>query len=128
MFFSKRSFSALSSSSRCSGDNSFLLLFMLFISWLQAHGLESLHHQTRCTQVQFRIRPFTIQEFSERDAGILWFSVSLVDARRSVNVTNAERSLWSPRLDAAGPPPSNVRANSSYNSGAQMGPVTSSGL
>src|SRR6266545_7680240 len=30
-FFSKRSFNALSSSSRCFGDNSFLLLLMLFI-------------------------------------------------------------------------------------------------
>src|SRR5438128_5319710 len=31
MFFSKRAFNALSSSSRCSGDNSFLLLLMFFI-------------------------------------------------------------------------------------------------
>src|SRR3989304_1190544 len=31
MFFSKRAFNALSSSSRCSGDNSLLLLLMLFI-------------------------------------------------------------------------------------------------
>src|SRR5207247_10480838 len=31
MFFSKRAFNALSSSSRCSGDNRFLLLLMLFI-------------------------------------------------------------------------------------------------
>src|SRR5918994_4933467 len=31
MFFSKRAFNALSSSSRCSGDNSFLLLLMLFM-------------------------------------------------------------------------------------------------
>src|SRR6202158_2729393 len=31
MFFSKRAFNALSSSSRCSGDNSFLLLLVLFI-------------------------------------------------------------------------------------------------
>src|SRR6266571_8433855 len=35
-FFSKRSFNALSSSSRCFGDNSFLLLFMLFIVWTAA--------------------------------------------------------------------------------------------
>src|SRR5438128_11072717 len=36
MFFSKRAFNALSSSSRCFGDNSFLLLLMLFILLLQA--------------------------------------------------------------------------------------------
>src|SRR5437667_7750135 len=35
MFFSKRAFNALSSSSRCSGDNSFLLLLMFFILLLQ---------------------------------------------------------------------------------------------
>src|SRR5262245_15317695 len=35
MFFSKRAFSALSNSSRCAGDNSFLLLFMFFIFFLQ---------------------------------------------------------------------------------------------
>src|SRR2546428_13535158 len=39
MFFSKRAFNALSSSSRCSGDNSFLLLLMFFILLLQAHRL-----------------------------------------------------------------------------------------
>src|SRR5439155_18978543 len=39
MFFSKRPFNALSSSSRCSGDNSFLLLLMFFILLLQAHRL-----------------------------------------------------------------------------------------
>src|SRR5712691_5552455 len=38
MFFSKRAFNALSSSSRCS-DNSFLLLLMFFILLLQAHRL-----------------------------------------------------------------------------------------
>src|SRR5437773_12045853 len=31
MFFSKRTFNALSSSSRCSGDNFFLLLLVFFI-------------------------------------------------------------------------------------------------
>src|SRR5919106_6975450 len=36
MFFSKRAFNALSSSSRCFGDNFFLLLVMLFILLLQA--------------------------------------------------------------------------------------------
>src|SRR5438477_7140082 len=36
MFFSKRSFNALSSSSRCFGDNSFLLFFVLFIVWTAA--------------------------------------------------------------------------------------------
>src|SRR6266508_3930036 len=36
-FFSKRSLNALSSSSRCFGDNSFLLLLMLFILLLQVH-------------------------------------------------------------------------------------------
>src|SRR5438552_9691079 len=39
MFFSKRAFNALSSSSRCSGDNSFLLLLMFFILLLQTHRL-----------------------------------------------------------------------------------------
>src|SRR6058998_338337 len=39
MFFSKRAFNALSSSSRCSGDHSFLLLLMFFILLLQAHRL-----------------------------------------------------------------------------------------
>src|SRR2546426_5534326 len=39
MFFSKRAFNALISSSRCSGDNSFLLLLMFFILLLQAHRL-----------------------------------------------------------------------------------------
>src|SRR6266542_1841158 len=38
MFFSKRSFNARSSSSRCFGDNSFLLLFMLFIFVRQHTG------------------------------------------------------------------------------------------
>src|SRR5215216_296693 len=37
MFFSKRAFNALSSSSRCCGDNCFLLLVMLFILLLQVH-------------------------------------------------------------------------------------------
>src|SRR6266545_4163573 len=37
MFFSNRSFNALSSSSRCSGDTCFLLLVMFFILLLQAH-------------------------------------------------------------------------------------------
>src|SRR5438105_14965851 len=36
MFFSKRAFNALSNSSRCFGDNSFLLLVILFILLLQA--------------------------------------------------------------------------------------------
>src|SRR5437773_4753045 len=39
MFFSKRAFNALSSSSRCSRDNSFLLRLMLFILLLQARRL-----------------------------------------------------------------------------------------
>src|SRR5436309_10500063 len=42
MFFSKRAFNALSSSSRCSGDNSFLLLLMFFILLLQTHRLHRL--------------------------------------------------------------------------------------
>src|SRR5215471_2992649 len=37
MFLSKRAFNALSSSSRCSGDSSFLLLLMLFILLFQTH-------------------------------------------------------------------------------------------
>src|SRR5438093_3513022 len=37
MFFSKRAFNALSSSSRCCGDNCILLLAMFFILLLQAH-------------------------------------------------------------------------------------------
>src|SRR5438046_1809443 len=37
IFFSKRTFNALSSSSRCTGDNSFLLLLMWVILLLQAH-------------------------------------------------------------------------------------------
>src|SRR5262245_50092134 len=41
-FFSKRAFNTLSSSSRCPGDNSFLLLLMLFIFLLQAHRLKGL--------------------------------------------------------------------------------------
>src|SRR4029077_860768 len=43
MFFSKRPFNTLSSSSCCSGDNSFLLLFVFFIffaySPCRQHGL-----------------------------------------------------------------------------------------
>src|SRR2546421_5190339 len=39
MFFSKRAFNALSSSSRCADDNSFLLLLVFFMLLLQAHRL-----------------------------------------------------------------------------------------
>src|SRR5947199_1509630 len=39
MFFSKRAFNALSSSSRCSGANCFLLVLTFFIFLLQAHRL-----------------------------------------------------------------------------------------
>src|SRR6266705_4055452 len=42
-FFSKRAFNALSSSSRCSGDNSFLLLLMFFILLLQPADTRASH-------------------------------------------------------------------------------------
>src|SRR6266571_5132361 len=41
-FFSKRAFNALSSSSRCFGGNSFLLLFMLFIVLTRVKILDEL--------------------------------------------------------------------------------------
>src|SRR6058998_3374237 len=52
MFFSKRSFNALSSSSRCFGDNSFLLLFMLFILTGSLH----LHNDLPFGPALFQIR------------------------------------------------------------------------
>src|SRR6266536_676819 len=39
IFFSKRAFNVLSSSSRCTGDNFFLLLLMLFILLYYLRGL-----------------------------------------------------------------------------------------
>src|ERR1044071_6868174 len=62
MFFSKRSFNALSSSSRCFGDNSFLLRFMLFLFFLQAPGLKSLNHQLIADKSSFG---FSLSRFKD---------------------------------------------------------------
>src|SRR5438876_12376168 len=51
-FFSKRSFNALRSSSRCFGDNSFLLLFMLVI----LTGSPDLHNDLPFGPALFEIR------------------------------------------------------------------------
>src|SRR5699024_9220694 len=75
MFFSKRAFNALSNSSRCSSDNSFVLLFVMLVSSLL--GTEG---QVPCPALAYLQRIDLIESYIN---GISLSSFLIINAKSS---------------------------------------------